>query len=41
MQIYQQVPITADTVTVNTATINGQLNLEDIEINDNYTNYRI
>ena len=28
--------ITADTVTVNTATINGQLNLEDIEINDNY-----
>lgn len=28
--------ITADTMTVNTATFNGQLNLEDIEINDNY-----
>jgi cytoskeletal protein CcmA (bactofilin family) len=28
--------ITADTITVNTATFNGQLNLEDIEINDNY-----
>jgi len=28
--------ITADTITVNTATFNGQLNLEDIELNDNY-----
>jgi len=28
--------ITADTITVNTATFNGQLNLEDIEFNDNY-----
>ena len=28
--------ITANTIEVNTATFNGQLNLEDIEINDNY-----